>query len=198
MLTGGGSLGAVHVGMLRALYEEGIRPDVIVGASVGAVNGGFVASRPQTAETAEALADVWRRLRRADVFPRDLVTGMLGFSGRRSHLVPNRGLRQLLETHIESENLEDAQIPLHVVATDAATGQELSLSSGGAIRTILASAAIPGILPPVEWKGRKLIDGGYRTTRLSFVPSMQALILFMCLPVARHAASPNTREGLCR
>ena len=160
VLTGGGSLGAVHAGMLLALYEQGIEPDLIVGSSVGAVNGAFIASRPQTPETAEALGDVWRGLRRADVFPMDLVAGLLGFSGRRAHMVPNRGLRRLLETHTEFENLEDAQIPLHVSATDAANGQELSFSSGGAVQAILASAAIPGIFPPVEWKGRKLIDGG--------------------------------------
>ena len=160
MLTGGGSLGAVHVGMLRALYEEGIEPDLIVGASVGAVNGAFIASRPQIPETAVALSDVWRGLRRSDIFPRDFVAGLLGFVGRRTHLVPNRGLRRILQTHTQFETLEDAAIPLHVVATDAATGQELALSKGPTIRAVLASAAIPGVFPPIDWEGRKLIDGG--------------------------------------
>lgn len=160
VLTGGGSLGAVHAGMLRALYEEGIQPDLVIGASVGAVNGAFIASRPQTPETAVALGNVWRRLTKADVFPTNLATGLLGFAGRRQHLVPNRGLRRLVETHIQFKNLEDADLPIHVVATDAASGQEISLTSGNAVKAILASAAIPGVYPPVDLRGRKLIDGG--------------------------------------
>ncbi len=171
VLTGGGSLGAVHVGMLQALYEAGIRPDLIVGASVGAVNGAFIASRPQTPDTAEELATVWRGLRRRDVFPRNFWNGLLGFSGRRDHLVPNRALRRLLETHTQFANLEDAEIPLQVVATDSATGQEVSLSSGDAIDAVLASAAIPGVFPPIEWEGRKLFDGGIS----NYAPITQAL-----------------------
>jgi len=160
VLTGGGSLGAVHAGMLRALYEQGIRPDLIVGASVGAVNGAFIASRPQTLATADALGDVWRGLVRSDIFPRDFVTGLLGFTGRHAHLVPNRGLRRLLRMNTQFENLEDSPIPFHVVATDAATGQDVALSTGNTVRAILASAAIPGVFPPIELEGRKLIDGG--------------------------------------
>lgn len=159
-MTGGGSLGAVHVGMLQALYENDTEPDLIVGASVGAINGAFIASRPQTSATASALADVWNRLRRSHVFPADLATGLLGFSGRKAHMVPSRGLRRLLRTNIQFENLEDARIPLHVVATDATSGQELVLKSGDATKAILASAAIPGVFPPVELQGRILIDGG--------------------------------------
>jgi NTE family protein len=160
VLTGGASLGAVHVGMLQALYGKGITPDLIVGASVGAINGVFIASRPQTPETAQALTEVWTGLSRSDIFPTHFATGLLGFSGRRAHMIPNRGLRRLLKTHTQFANLEDARIPLHVVATDAANGQELVLTSGNAVEAVLASAAIPGIFPPVEWEGRTLIDGG--------------------------------------
>ena len=144
VLTGGGSLGAVHAGMLRALYEQEIRPDLIVGASVGAVNGSFIASRPQTLATADALGDVWRGLARSDIFPRDFVTGLLGFTGRHAHLVPNRGLRRLLTTNTQFENLEDSPIPFHVVATDAATGQDLALSSGNTVRAVLATVGQEG------------------------------------------------------
>lgn len=69
VLSGGGSLGAVQVGMLRALYERGLEADLIVGTSVGAVNGGFIASRPPTPETANQLAEIWQGLGRGDIFP---------------------------------------------------------------------------------------------------------------------------------
>lgn len=88
VLSGGASLGAIQVGMLRALYERALVPDVIVGTSAGAMNGAFIASRPQTVATAEALGDVWRGLRRGQVFPLNPLTGLLGFLGARAHLVP--------------------------------------------------------------------------------------------------------------
>ena len=160
MLTGGGSLGAVHVGMLEALYERGIAPDLIVGTSVGAINGAFIASRPQTPETARSLGDIWRRLRRAHVFPMDFAGGFLGFAGLRKHFVSNRPLRKVLEANAEFTDLADAPVPLHIVATDAGTGREVALVRGSLVEAVLASSALPGIFPPVEWEGRLLMDGG--------------------------------------
>src|SRR4051794_16187687 len=92
VLSGGAGLGAIQVGMLRALYERGIAPDLIVGTSAGALNGAFIASRPQSVATADALARVWRDLRRGQVFPLNPLTGLLGFVGARDHLVPKSGL----------------------------------------------------------------------------------------------------------
>lgn len=160
VLSGGASLGAVQVGMLRALYEQGITPDLIVGTSAGALNGAFIASRPQTVETADRLAEIWRGVRRGQVFPLNPVTGLFGFLGARSHLVPDSGLRRLLRRHLECERLEEARIPLHVIATDVSTGRKVRLSSGPCADAVIASASIPGILPPVRWDGRLLIDGG--------------------------------------
>lgn len=160
VLTGGGSLGAVHVGMLRALYERGIAPDLIIGTSVGGINGAYIASRPQTVETAEALGDIWRGIERHQVFPFGFTGGFLGFIGRRSHFLSNRALRRLIRSYAEFNDLADAPIPLHVITTDAATGQEVALSSGNTIEAVLATSALPGIFPPVSWEGRLLVDGG--------------------------------------
>ena len=160
VLSGGASLGAVQAGMLRALYERGIAPDLILGASVGAVNGAYIASRPATVETATDLGDIWREVGRQQVFPLNPLTGFVGFFGLRDHLIPDRGLRQLVETHTEFARLEEAPIPFSVIATDLLSGREVCLSEGDAIGAVLASAAIPGIFPPVDWEGRKLIDGG--------------------------------------
>src|SRR5918994_5858227 len=156
VLAGGASLGAIQVGMLRALYERGITADMIVGTSAGALNGAFIASRPQTSATADSLADVWRGLRRGQAFPLNPLTGLLGFLGARDHLVPASGLRRLVRRHLEFEHLEELPIPLHVVAVDVTTGQELRLSDGPVLDAILASAPPPGVLPPVPWEDRPL------------------------------------------
>lgn len=160
VLSGGASLGAIQVGMLEALYERGIAPELIVATSAGALNGAFIASREPDIETARALAHVWRGVRRSDVFPANPLSGFVGFIGRRNYLVPDAGLRQLIGRHVEFERLEEAAVPLHVIATDLRTGEERRLSSGPAVEAVIASAAIPGVFPPVSWEGTELIDGG--------------------------------------
>lgn len=160
VLSGGASLGAVQAGMLRTLYERGVAPDLIVGSSVGALNGAFIASRPASAATALQLADVWRGLSRGNVFPLDPLTGVLGFFGARDHLVSAGALRKLVAKHLELGRLEDSPVPFHVVVTELLSGRELRLSSGDARQAVMASAAIPGVFPPVERDGSLLIDGG--------------------------------------
>jgi NTE family protein len=160
VLSGGASLGSIQVGMLEALYERGIRPDLIVGTSAGALNGAFLASRPQTVATARELGEVWAGLSRNQVFPANPFTGLLGFLGVRGNLVPDTGLRSLVERHTALERIEDADVELHLIATDVQTGEEVRLSRGSLVDAVMASAAIPGVLPAVEWRGRTLIDGG--------------------------------------
>ena len=160
VLSGGASLGAVQAGMLRALYERGVAPDLIVGTSVGALNGAFIASRPATPSTAHQLADVWRSVSRWNVFPLNPLTGFFGFFGARDHLVSDRGLRKLVADNIEVGPLEDSPVPLHVITTDLLSGRELRLSRGDMLEAVIASAAIPGVFPAVEREGRPLIDGG--------------------------------------
>src|SRR5262245_11202694 len=98
VLSGGASLGAVEVGMLCALEERGIRPDVIVGTSVGAVNGAWLAGHPET--PVSELADVWRGLHRADVFPTDARRGLLALAGRRRSFFDEHPLRALIERYL--------------------------------------------------------------------------------------------------
>lgn len=165
--------------MLLGLAQAGIAPDFIVGTSVGAVNGGWLASRPDAAGIAD-LADVWRSLSRSDVFPTHLVVGLLGFLGQRQSLVPDTGLRRLLVRHLRFSQLEDAPIPLHVVATDVVSGKDVLLSSGDAVDAIAASAAIPAVLPPVKVNGRDLMDGGVvNNTPLSHAVALGADVVYV-------------------
>ena len=160
VLSGGASLAASQVGMLEALYEHGIAPDFVVGTSAGALNAAFISSRRQTLQTARELGRVWRSLGREDVFPVNLNALVGGVCGRRDHLVPDQALRRLVRRYLEFDDLEDAPIPVHVVAFDLMAGRELLLSSGPAVEAIAASAAIPGIFPPVMIGTHRLIDGG--------------------------------------
>jgi NTE family protein len=160
VFAGGASLGALQVGMLRALYERGITADLLVGTSAGALNAGFVASRPQTVATADSLARVWRGLQRDDIFPVSMRALVGGLRGQRDHFVEDRALRRLVRRHIEFDDLAQAPTPVHVVAYDIVGAREVRLSDGPALEAILAAASIPGILPPVTIDGRQLIDGG--------------------------------------
>ncbi len=160
VLSGGASLGAIQAGMIRALYERGVVPDLIVGTSVGALNGAFLASRPPDPRTAESLAAIWRSIGRWRVFPLNPLTGFLGFIGTRDHLVSDRGLREIIRTNVEFDALERAPIPFHVVTTDLLSGRERRLSEGSAIEALMASTAIPGVFPAIDWDGCALIDGG--------------------------------------
>ncbi|HEY5855927.1 MAG TPA: patatin-like phospholipase family protein [Aldersonia sp.] len=159
VLSGGGSLGSIQVGMLQALIARGITPDVICGTSVGALNGAWLASGA-TVENMHALADLWRGLHRRDIFPFSPLTGMQAIIGRSDHLVSNRSLRRLVEDNITFDRLEDAPIPLHVVATDVLSGRDVPMAHGPAVDAVLASAAIPGLLPTVIIDERPLMDGG--------------------------------------
>lgn len=157
VFAGGASYGAVQVGMLRALCAHGVRPDLVAGSSVGAINGAFYAGMP-SAQGIERLETLWRDLRRQDVFPIAL-SGLLGAFTNSNHLFEPSGLRRLLTAHLPYAQLEDSAIPVHVMATDLLTGSPVRLSTGPAVAAILASCAIPALYPPVRIDGRKLIDG---------------------------------------
>ena len=160
VLSGGASLGAAQAGMLQALYERGIHADLFVGTSAGAVNAAFAASRPQTVQTAVELQHVWARLKRSDVFPANPLVAGLGFVGIRDHSVPSSALRRLIHRHLTVGRLEETDVPLHVVAADVLTGDEVLLSTGPLADAVMASAAIPGVFPAVSWDGQLLMDGG--------------------------------------
>lgn len=190
VLSGGASLGAIQVGMLMGLYERGRGPDLIVGTSAGAFNGAFIGARPQTMATAESLAEIWRGLRRGQVFPLNPLTGVLGFFGAKDHLVPSSGLRRVIERQLTVKRLEQMPIPVHVIAVDVITGEEVRLSEGPVLDSLLASAAIPAVLPPVRVQGRVLIDGGVaNNTPISHAVELGATRIYV-LPTGNACALP--------
>jgi NTE family protein len=177
--------------MLRALYERGVAPDLLVATSAGALNAMFVASRPQTIATTRDLARIWRGLDRDDVFPVSPWTLIGGLLGKRDHLVPAGALRKLVRQHLQFDDLADAPIPLHLVAFDLAQGCEALLSDGPALDAIAGAAAVPGVLPPVRFGERRLIDGGVvNNTPISHAVQLGAERIYV-LPTQDPSATPS-------
>ena len=159
VLGGGGSLGAHEVGMLKALLEAGVKPDLVVGTSVGAINGALLAADP-TPDTVERLSGLWQGMGRAGVFSGSLA-GRVGTAVRsRTHLYSNGPLRALLERDLPDLPIEELQVPFQCVAACIELSAEHWFSSGPLVPAILASSAVPGLLPPVRIDGRHFLDGG--------------------------------------
>ena len=159
VFAGGSSLGAVQVGMLKALLNHGFEADLVVGSSVGAINAAYFAGNP-TLEGLTRLEAIWRGLRRSDVFPVPTLRDLMGLFSQRGYLVEPTALAQLLERHFSYDRLENTRLPCHIIATDLLAGIELRISTGPVIKALLASAAIPGVFPAVRLDGRYVVDGG--------------------------------------
>ncbi len=157
VFAGGGSFGAIQVGMLHSLIAHGISADMVVGSSVGALNGAFYAGDP-TLQGVEKLGDIWRSLTRQDVFPMSWRT-VLSFLWRRDFLISHDGIRKLIDDHIPYRNLEDAKVPVHIVTTDIISGDSIVLSEGSTSDAIVASTSIPGAFAPIRYKNYYLADG---------------------------------------
>lgn len=163
-LGGGASLGALQVGMLQALAERGVFPDLVVGTSVGAINGAVLAERRDPAAH-ERLARIWSTIGRRDVLPGWLLHPLANVvrsrrSGTARHTHSPKGIEQLFNQHMTARRFDDLALPFAAVATDARLGDAVTLTEGFILDAIKASAAIPGVFPPMSLAGRSLIDGG--------------------------------------
>lgn len=159
VFAGGGSLGAVQVGMLKALLGRRIVPDLVVGASVGAINGAYFAGCP-SADGVAALEKIWLGIRQEDVFPVTVRSGLAVLLAHRAYLVDPASLERLIAGLLPFSRFEDAALPCYVVATDIYNGHEVCFSEGDAHKAVLASASIPAVFPPVRYDDRYLVDGG--------------------------------------
>jgi NTE family protein len=157
VLSGGGNHGVAQVGMLRALLEHRIVPDVLIGTSVGALNAAAVAATP-TLEGVHRLERIWASITADDLFPGGAWARTWQVVRKQSHLVPNSGLVRLVE-RFAAGSFHDLTVPLRVIATDQATGDEVVFAAGPLGPALRASTALPGLLPPVVHAGRVLIDG---------------------------------------
>lgn len=158
VLGGGGHMGAYEVGMLRALLESGIEPDLVVGNSVGALNGAAIAAEPALSAV-DRLEGVWMSLDKTGVFSGSVLSGAANLVRTRTSLHSNRPLRSLIERLLPAK-FEDLKVPFQCVAASIERAAEHWFSEGPLVEAILASSAVPGILPAVAINGEHFIDGG--------------------------------------
>ncbi|MGF1600019.1 MAG: patatin-like phospholipase family protein [Acidimicrobiales bacterium] len=186
VLSGGGAFGPVQVGMLKALRHHGIGPDLIVGTSIGALHGAVVAAHGPGA--VELLEELWSTADRRVVF-----------GGRRAmaaSLVRTRSLAgvgrlaAIIDRTIDVPTFEDLGVPFAAVATDALSGEPELLTSGPLRSALLASAAVPGLLPPVVRDGRTYVDGGVAAN----VPIRQAIAFGARSVVSLDATPPQIAD----
>lgn len=195
VFPGGGGLAATQIGMLRALTEAGIVPDLVIGASAGALNAVAFASQPSPAGLA-GLEALWTTLQRKDVFPISLRRSLAAVTGHGDGLFSQGALRELLESCLMAPRLEQTPVPAHVVVTDHTTGQPVVLSEGNAVSALLATSAFPGIFPPVMIDDRPYIDGGVAAnTPILQAEALGATVSYV-LPAAAAAERVPSHRGV--
>jgi NTE family protein len=158
VLGGGGMLGAHEVGMLMALSDAEIRPDVVVGTSVGAINGAFVAADP--AGSAAKLSQLWQGEALRHAFSETLWSRAITLFRSGTHLHAIEPLGQLLADMLPATNFAELKLPFHCVAASIERTSAAWFSSGPLVPAVLASCAVPGLLPPIEIDGEHFFDGG--------------------------------------
>jgi NTE family protein len=158
VLGGGGVHGAAEVGMLQALDEARIVPDIVIGTSVGALNGAVLADDPDRA--VERLTDLWINVDRSSPFDASLLERASTFARTRTHLHSDHRLKRLLLTHLDARRIEDLAIPFQTVAASIQRAGARWFDHGPLIPALLATTAVPGLLPPVEIDGEHHLDGG--------------------------------------
>ena len=184
VLGGGGVLGAVEVGMVRALFRAGFRPDVVVGTSIGAVNGALVAADPSEGVT-ERLVRLWTSPEAATVYGDSLGRQMRRFAAR-THLHSPLPLRRLLENELgERATFADLKIPFRCCAASIERAAEHWFDSGPLVDAVLASSSVPGLLPPMHIGHEHFVDG-----------LAQALAPTLLGPLPSRAAEPGAHEGV--
>jgi NTE family protein len=193
VFAGGGSFGAIQVGMLQSLAAHGVTADMVVGSSVGALNGAFYAGDP-TLDGAQRLAAIWRGLTRQDVFPMSWRT-VLSFLWRRDFLIPHDGIRKLIDDHIPYRNLQDAKLPVHIVTTDIISGDSVVLSEGPTAEAIVASTAIPGAFSPIRYKEYYLADGAISSNTPIQVAVTKGARRLIILPTGHACATQAPPVG---
>lgn len=179
VIGGGGVLGGVEVGMLRALFRAGIRPDLIVGVSIGAINAALVANDPEPAVT-DKLVRLWATAEMGEVYG-DSVPRQLRRIATRAHLHSPAPLQRLLERSLRNDlEFDELPVPLHLCAANVERAQEHWFSEGSVVNAVMASAAVPGLLPPVVIGGEHFLDGAlvaYPITRAIGLGAQEVFML---------------------
>ena len=187
VLGGGGLRGAAEVGMVKALGETDVRPDIVVGTSIGSINGAVIASGPLD-EMAERLVGMWDELTESGVLREGALSRVANIARHRTHLHTNQAMRKLLLDWLPHATFEELPTPFQCSAACVETSSEWWFESGPLIDAVLSSCAVPGLLPPVEVNGRHFIDGGV----VNSIPISRALELGATTIYVLHVGNIDT------
>jgi len=193
VLGGGGLRGAAEVGMIKALAETSIRPDLVVGTSIGSVNGAVVASGP-VEQTAVLLEQLWTHVASTGVLREGLFSRLATLVRHRTHLHSGSTLRSLIEDWLPITDFDEMHVPFQCSAACIETSSEWWFDSGRLTEAIMASCAVPGLLPPVEVDGRHFIDGGV----VNSIPISRAIDLGATTIYVMHVGHIDTPLRLPR
>jgi NTE family protein len=171
VFSGGGNLGSIQAGMLKALLEAGIEPDVVVGTSIGSVNAAVLAADPSL-ENVERMCEHWIGTRSRDFLPRNPVAVARALL-RQGAIFPSTAWRRHLERLIPYERIEDAAVTLRITVTDYHDGAPVTLESGSVVDAVLASTALPTVFPPHRIGDHLYLDGAL-AEQLPLAPAIEA------------------------
>lgn len=193
VLSGGASLGAIQAGMVQALAEVGLEPDLVVGTSVGALNGAVIAESATLRDAGDRLEAIWRQVSRRQIFPGGRLAQAWSVL-RAGYLHPNGGVRRLIVESLDSRTFEDLLRPLLVVASATLTAHSALFDRGDLVLALLATTALPGVFPPVEVDGTLYWDGGTVATvplRPAISRGAQSLVVLDAGDVCHLTAPPR-------
>ncbi len=159
VFSGGASLGAIELGALKALVEKGIQADMVLGTSVGSLNGAMYAYKP-TSEGVAFMEEIWLNIKVWNVFTPSPITPVVNFTTAGQYLISPKNLRKLIMKYIPFTRIEETKLPLFIIGADIKTGEEIVFNKGLALEALMASTAIPGVFPPQHMKNHTIVDGG--------------------------------------
>ncbi len=198
VLSGGGNLGSLQVGMLKAMLQAEIAPGVLVGTSIGSFNAAFLAADPSV-DRAEALCDIWRNVRARDFFSANPFRAAAALTRRGAFFSSDRW-RAFLERHIPYSRIEDAAVALRITATDFASGAPVILDSGSVVDAVMASTCLPGIFPPHRI-GKDLYLDGVLSDQVSLQPAIDAgadTLYVLAVSAAKPSPEPGSPRAVLR
>ncbi len=201
VLGGGGIRGAVEIGMIQALLEAGIRPDIVAGTSIGAINGAQVAADP-TLAVVDTLLHAWTSPEANAVYGDSLMAQLTRLVKTKTHLNSPAPLRRLLERSLGADTrFEDLAVPLRVVAASIERAAEHVFDSGPLIPAVLASASVPGLLPATRIGDEHFIDGGVVNSipiDLALAAGARTIFVLQVGRVETPLVAPTTAVGAAR
>jgi NTE family protein len=193
VFSGGAALGAIQVGMLQALTAVSLQPDIVVGTSAGALNGAMVAARGLAAAV-ETLTTLWRSFTRQDFFPGGRLAQVRQLLATRNSLFPNNQLSEMVCRLMDVSRFDELQLPFGALATELDTFHGALFTSGELRLALLASAAIPGVFPPVEINGKMYVDGAltaYVPLRAAVAMGAASLVVLDAGEICHHRQKPR-------